>query len=72
MSTDEFVFQDEAAGLVVALMLTPLPHERILDCCAAPGGKLFFIAQLMANSVKTHPLEHASLTLYDTGGTCRR
>lgn len=38
--------QDEAAGLIVRL-LDPVPGERILDACAAPGGKAFFAAQLM-------------------------
>eukprot|EP00891_Asterochloris_glomerata_P002402 jgi/Astpho2/2402/Aster-x0530 len=38
--------QDEAAGLVV-LMLDPQPGERILDACAAPGGKAMFTASLM-------------------------
>lgn len=38
--------QDEAAGLVVRL-LDPNPGEKILDACAAPGGKAFFAAQLM-------------------------
>ena len=69
--TDAFVCQDEAAGLVVALMLAPKPHERILDCCAAPGGKLFFIAQLMHNSVKTPLRAESSFTSYDAGGACR-
>ena len=37
------VVQDESAGLVVAL-LDPGPGDRILDGCAAPGGKTFFAA----------------------------
>ena len=37
------VVQDESAGLVVAL-LDPQPGDRILDGCAAPGGKTFFTA----------------------------
>ncbi len=39
-------FQDESAGLPVCL-LDPHPGERILDLCAAPGGKSTFIAQRM-------------------------
>lgn len=38
--------QDEAAGLIVRL-LDPAPGERILDACAAPGGKAFVAAQIM-------------------------
>lgn len=38
--------QDEAAQLVTYL-LDPLPYERVLDVCAAPGGKTTHIAQLM-------------------------
>ena len=40
--------QDEGAGLVVCA-LDPQPGERILDLCAAPGGKALHAAQLMQN-----------------------
>lgn len=42
--------QDEAAGLVVAV-LDPQPGERVLDCCAAPGGKALFAAARMQGQV---------------------
>lgn len=38
-----FYIQDAAAHLAV-LALAPQPGERILDCCAAPGGKSFAAA----------------------------
>lgn len=38
--------QDEGAGLIVQL-LDPAAGERILDACAAPGGKAFQAAQMM-------------------------
>ena len=41
--------QDEGAGLIVQL-LQPARGERILDVCAAPGGKAFYAAQLMEDS----------------------
>lgn len=43
-----FCVQDEASQMV-ALLLDPQPGERVLDCCAAPGGKATHLAQLMAN-----------------------
>jgi 16S rRNA (cytosine967-C5)-methyltransferase len=41
-----FQVQGEASQLV-AFLLSPLPGERILDACAAPGGKSTHIAELM-------------------------
>ena len=41
-----FQVQGEASQ-IVALLLSPLPGERILDACAAPGGKCTHIAELM-------------------------
>lgn len=38
MRRGQVYVQDESAGLVVAL-LDPQPGERLLDCCAAPGGE---------------------------------
>ena len=42
--------QDESAGMVVAL-LDPQPGERVLDACAAPGGKALFVAAKMQGQV---------------------
>jgi 16S rRNA (cytosine967-C5)-methyltransferase len=41
-----FQIQGEASQLVTYL-LSPLPGERILDACAAPGGKSTHIVELM-------------------------
>lgn len=41
-----FAVQDEASQLIT-YMLAPKPGERVLDACAAPGGKTTHIAQLM-------------------------
>ncbi len=43
-----FSIQDESAAFPV-LLLDPRPGERILDLCAAPGGKTTYIAELTAN-----------------------
>ena len=41
-----FLVQGEASQLV-GLLLGPKPGERILDACAAPGGKATHLAELM-------------------------
>lgn len=41
--------QDESSQLA-AIFLDPMPGERILDLCAAPGGKSTHLAQRMGNS----------------------
>jgi 16S rRNA (cytosine967-C5)-methyltransferase len=41
--------QDEGS-MLVAKMLAPYPNERILDACAAPGGKSTHLAELMNDS----------------------
>ncbi|PJA79760.1 MAG: 16S rRNA (cytosine(967)-C(5))-methyltransferase RsmB [Nitrospirae bacterium CG_4_9_14_3_um_filter_51_5] len=40
--------EDEAAQLI-PLLLDPQPGDRVLDACAAPGGKTSHLAQLMKN-----------------------
>jgi 16S rRNA (cytosine967-C5)-methyltransferase len=43
-----FTVQDEASQMA-SLLLNPQPGERVLDACAAPGGKATHLAQLMGN-----------------------
>jgi 16S rRNA (cytosine967-C5)-methyltransferase len=43
-----FTIQDESAALPCVL-LSPRPGERVIDLCAAPGGKSTHLAELMEN-----------------------
>ena len=43
-----FTVQDESA-ILCGYLLTPQPGERVLDACAAPGGKATHAAELMAD-----------------------
>ena len=51
-----FVIQNEASQLV-SLIMNPRPGEKILDACAAPGGKTTHIAQRMENLGEIYALD---------------
>jgi len=51
-----YIIQDEASQLIIAI-LDPKPGERILDACAAPGGKTTHIAQRMGNQGEIFALD---------------
>lgn len=44
----KYTVQDESAGLA-CLLVSPQPGDRIIDLCAAPGGKSMYLAELMRN-----------------------
>jgi len=44
-----FFYIQDPSTLLAVHELDPKPGEKVLDLCAAPGGKLTYIAQLMAN-----------------------
>jgi 16S rRNA (cytosine967-C5)-methyltransferase len=48
--------QDESEALV-ARVVAPRPHERVLDLCAAPGGKSTHLAELMGDEGEVWALE---------------
>lgn len=63
--------EDEAAQLIPPL-LDPQPGERILDACAAPGGKTTHLAQLMGNRGSIVALDRRKERLDRLMANCRR
>ncbi len=48
--------QDEGAALV-ARLVAPQPGERIIDACAAPGGKSLYMAQMADDRVEIEAID---------------
>ena len=54
--------QDRSSQLI-APFLKPLPGDRILDACAAPGGKSTHIAELIGNEGEIWSIDRSSARL---------
>jgi 16S rRNA (cytosine967-C5)-methyltransferase len=66
-----FYVEDEAAQLV-PLLLDAQPGERILDACAAPGGKATHLAAIMHNRGQIIALDQSAARLQLLVDNCRR
>lgn len=47
-----FYYPQDEASAMAAYVLSPKPHETVIDLCAAPGGKTTYLAQLMGGKGK--------------------
>ncbi|MFB6244778.1 MAG: RsmB/NOP family class I SAM-dependent RNA methyltransferase [Candidatus Nanohaloarchaea archaeon] len=72
----EYYVQEESAALPVEA-LDPGPGEKILDLCAAPGGKTTQIAgrvdndgKLIANDKSARRMQSLTANVYRTGSAC--
>jgi 16S rRNA (cytosine967-C5)-methyltransferase len=63
--------QDEAAQLV-SMLLAPQRGERVLDVCAAPGGKTTHLAQIMENQGEIVAMDVSQPKLGLLQENCRR
>ncbi len=66
-----FYVQDEAAQLV-GFAVAPRPGERVLDACAAPGGKSIHLAELMGDRGEIVATDVATDRLGLVAENCRR
>jgi 16S rRNA (cytosine967-C5)-methyltransferase len=69
---DGAIMPQSRASMLVSRLLAPVPGERVLDLCAAPGAKTTHLAALMdgvgeVTAVERHPGRAAALER-----TCRR
>ena len=63
--------QDEAA-MSAAILLNPQPGERILDLCAAPGGKTAHLAELSGDQAEIFACDISERRLAMIGSTTGR
>jgi 16S rRNA (cytosine967-C5)-methyltransferase len=66
-----YFVQDEASQ-IIAHLLDPRPGERVLDACAAPGGKSTHMAQLMEDRGEMIALDLHSSKVEVIQENCRR
>ena len=66
-----FTIQDESAALP-CLLLAPQPGERIIDLCAAPGGKATHLAELMHDRGEVLAVDKYEVKLGLMKGACER
>jgi len=66
-----FQVQDESSQLV-GHIVDPKPGERVLDACAAPGGKTTHLAQLMANRGRVYAADISPRRLSLLEENCQR
>jgi 16S rRNA (cytosine967-C5)-methyltransferase len=60
------------AAMLVARALDPRPGERVLDLCAAPGGKSTHLAALMGDEGEVLAVERNPARAKELGETARR
>ncbi len=66
-----FTIQDESAALP-SILLDPKPGERVIDLCAAPGGKTTHLAELMRNEGDILAVDKYGVKLSLLKGSCER
>jgi 16S rRNA (cytosine967-C5)-methyltransferase len=66
-----FTIQDESA-IQPCLLLAPQPGDRVLDLCAAPGGKTTAMAEMMKNEGEITSIDKYDVKLASIKSACDR
>lgn len=66
-----FTIQDESAALP-CLLIAPKPGERVIDLCAAPGGKTTNLAEMMKNEGEVIAVDKYEAKLGLIKASCER
>jgi 16S rRNA (cytosine967-C5)-methyltransferase len=69
--TGYFTIQDESAALP-SLLVDPRPGEKVIDLCAAPGGKTTAMAELMKNQGEVIAVDKYEAKLSQIRGSAER
>ncbi len=69
---DGWFYVEDEAGQLIPLLLDVQPGQRVLDVCAAPGGKATHLAALMANQGEIIAVDRAAARLDLVMDNCRR
>ncbi len=69
---DGWFYVEDEAGQLIPLLLDVQPGQRVLDACAAPGGKATHLAALMANQGEIVAVDRAAARLDLVMDNCRR
>lgn len=67
-----FYFVQDEASQIVSHLVNPQPGERVLDACAAPGGKTTHLAQLMSDQGEIIALDLYAPKIEWIQENCRR
>ncbi len=66
-----FTIQDESA-ILPCMMLAPQPGERVIDLCAAPGGKTTAMSEMMKNEGEIIAIDKYETKLMFVKAACER
>ncbi len=69
--TGDFYIQDESA-MAGPILLAPRPAEKILDLCAAPGGKATHLAEISRDRAEIYALDQSADRMLRVEANARR